>query len=78
MPESTKLTWGEWKWHARAQRLIAAGFALAVIYAVTATLTTGEIRIAFAVFAAVSACVGCEPLALFWIDRSAYARSAKR
>jgi hypothetical protein len=67
--EGTKLTWAEWKWRARAQRLIAAGFALTVTYAVTAILTSGEIRVAFMVFAAVSACVGCEPLVLFWIDR---------
>jgi hypothetical protein len=76
--EGTKLTWAEWKWRAQAQRLIAAGFALTVIYAVSAILTTGAIRSTFAVFAAVATCVGCEPLVLFWIDRRAYARSAKR
>jgi hypothetical protein len=67
--DGTKMTWGEWKWHGRAQRLVAAGLALTVIYAVTAILTTGEIRAAFAAFAVVSACAACEPLALFWIDR---------
>jgi hypothetical protein len=67
--EGTKITWAEWKWRAQASHLIAAGFALTVICAVTAILTSGEIRAAFAAFAVVSACAACEPLALFWIDR---------